>query len=483
MTSTATSVPSARALRGQLRRARRRSGAAKPVGQTMQDLYIVAFAVVMVAVTVAPTASRVLSDVGRRTTSPGLATTLAVGALVAAAAAALRALATVGPVVRDPADVTWLLASPAARGSLLAPTAALLLVAAGAVGAVVGVACGLVTAGGVGAVASWAASGAASLVAVSGLAVLTQRGERANRLARQGADVGAVVAALVLGAGLTGFTPRPFGAPWPAAAVLAVLAAPALVAVPRALRRLRRSELVAGAGLALGLRATVTALDGSFIAETLRTRRLLERAVVRARPLAGKGLLALVVADSRRVTRSPRALLAAAALVPVSWTLADLYGDLGAAAAGAVAAWAAAAQVAAGLRTVSRSAGVARALPFSDAQLRAAHAAVPALVALVVASAATALTHRPAWTALAAALIGTAAVLRTAAGRPPINWEVQVASPMGSLPVGAFSSYLVGLDVAMLATLPLLLGAGPLLSIGVPAAACALLVRFNRRPR
>ena len=482
MTSTATDEPSARALRGQLRRARRRSGAAKPVGETLQDLYVAAFAVLMAAVTVAPTASHVLGDAGRRTASPGLATTLAVAALVAATAAALRALATVGPVVRDPADVTWLLASPARRGSLLAPTAALLLVAAAAVGAVVGAACGLVAAVSVGTVLAWAAVGAASFVTASGLAVLTQRGERANRRARQGADVGAVLAALVLVAGLAGVTPRPFGAPWPVAAVLAVLAASALLAVPRALRRLRRSELVAGAGLALGLRATVTALDGSFVAETLRTRRLLERAVVRARPLAGEGLLALVVADARRVTRSPRALLAAAALVPVAWTLADLYGDLGAAAAVSVAAWAAAAQVAAGLRTVSRTAAVARCLPFSDAQLRAAHAVLPALVALAVASATTALIHRPAWTALAAALIGAAAVLRTAAGRPPLAWGVQATSPLGSLPVGAFTSYLVGLDVAVLATLPLLLGAGPQLGVGIPAAACALLVRFNRRP-
>ena len=482
MTSLATSVPSARALRGQLRKARRRSGAAKPIGETLQDLYVAAFAVVMMVVTVAPTASQVLVDAGARTTSPGLAMTLAVAALVAATAAALRALATVGPVVRDPADVTWLLASPAPRGSLLAPTATLLMVVAGGVGAVVGAACGVVADTNANLVFGWAAGGAASFVAVAGLAVLTQRGERANRRVRNGADVGAVLAGALLVAGLAGLTLSAIAAPWLAAALLTMLAASTLVAVPRALRRLRRSDLVAGAGLALGLRATVTALDGSFVAETLRTRRLLERAVVRARPLAGAGLLALVVADARRVTRSPRALLAAAALVPVAWTLADLYGDLGAAAAVSVAAWAAGAQVAAGLRTVSRSAAVARCLPFSDAELRGAHAVLPGLVALAVASAATALTQRPAWTALAAALVGTAAVLRTAAGRPPINWGVQATSPLGSLPVGAFTSYLVGLDVAVLATLPLLLGAGPPLSIGVPAAACALLMQFNRRP-
>lgn len=476
-------VPRARELRRSLRRARRRSGAARPIGDTLQDLYVAGFAVLMVSVVVAPTAARVLGDAGRRTTSPGLALTLAVAALLAAAAAALRALTTVGPVVRDPADVTWLLASPASRAALLAPGAALLLTVTGAVGAVVGAACGVVAGAGLTDVGAWALGGGSVFAAGGAVAVAVQRGAGRHRRVRRAADVAAGVAALLLVAGLSGGTSRwQVTTPWPIALGATGVAVLALLAVPRALPRLRRSELVAGAGLALGLRATVTALDGSFVAETLRTRRLLERAVVHPRRLAGHGLSAVTLADARRVSRSPRALLGAAALAPVAWALADLYGNLGAAAAVSLAAWGAAGQVAAGLRTVSRTAAVARSLPFSDADLRAAHAVVPALVCLAVTSAATAFTGRPAWTALAAALVGTAAVLRTAAGRSPISWGVQATSPLGSLPVGAVTSYLVGLDVAVLTTLPLLLGAGPILGIGVPALACVLLVRFNRRP-
>ena len=473
----------ASALRRSLRRARRRSGAAKPIGDTLQDLYVAAFAVLMVAVVIAPTASRVLADAGRRTATPGLALTLAVAAAVAGTAAALRALTTVGPVVRDPADVTWLLASPTSRSALLAPGAALLVTVAGGIGAVLGAACGVVAGVAVTQVLAWAAGGAAVLVTTTALAVAVQRGRARNQRVRRVADAGALAALALLVVGLTGRTAgwRPRAA-WPVVGGLAVLAAVSLLLVPRALPRLRRSELVAGAGLALGLRATVTALDGSFVAETLRTRRLLERAVVRRRRLAGDGLSALVAADARRVGRSPRALLGALALAPVAWALADLYGRLGAAAAVSLAAWGAAGQVAAGLRTVSRSGSVSRSLPFSDAQLRGAHAVVPGLVALVVTSAATGFTARPAWTALAAALVGTAAVLRTAAGRSPISWGVQATSPLGSLPVGAVTSYLVGLDVAVVSTVPLLLGAGPRWGLAVPALACLLLVRFNRRP-
>ena len=471
-------------LRRSLRRARRRSGAATPIGDTLQDLYVAAFAVAMVAVVIAPTVSRVLRDAGRRTTSPGLALTLALAALLAATAATLRALATVGPVVRDPADVTWLLASPVSRGALLAPGAVLLIVVSGATGALVGAACGVVADAGFAGAGAWGATGAATFVAAAALAVAVQRGAARGRRVRRAADAAAAAALLLLVAGLVGATEGwRLPSVWPAAVVVAAVAAVGLLAVPRALPRLRRSELVAGAGLALGLRATVTALDGSFVAETLRTRRLLERAVVRRRRLAGRGLPALVVADARRVGRSPRALLGAAALAPAAWALSDLYGALGAAAAVSIAAWGAAGQVAAGLRTVSRNAGVARALPFVDAELRAAHAVLPGLVALTVCGAATAFTGRPAWTAVAAALVGTAAVLRTAAGRSPVTWGVQAISPLGSLPVGAVTSYLVGVDVAVVTSLPLLLGAGPTLGLGLPALAVLLLVRFNRRPR
>ncbi len=476
-------VPAPRTLRRQARTARRRSGAARPLSQTLQDLYVAVFALAMVAVLIAPTVARVLADVSRRSTSPTLAVTLAGCGLLAAAAAALRALATVGPVVRDPADVTWMLASPVRRGGMLAPTAVLLLGVMTVIGGLVGAGCGLVAEVGVASAAAWAGCGAALSAGVSAVAVVVQRGRGRNRTARRVADVAAVVAAAGLVAGLLGDTRwLPTGRPWLLAGVLTVAAVAALATVPRALPRLRRSELVAGAGLALGLRATVTALDGSFVAETLRTRRLLERAVVRRRPLRGTRLTALVAADVRRVARSPRALAGAAALVPVAWTLADLYGSLGAAAAMSLAAWGAAGQVAAGLRTVSRSAATARTLPFPDSELRAAHAVVPFAVALAVTSAATALTGRPAWTALAAALVGTAAVLRTAAGRAPVNWSVQATSPVGSLPVGAVLSYLVGLDVALVTTVPLLLSAGPRLATALPLAACALLIRFNRRP-
>lgn len=453
------------------------------MSETLQDLYITVFALAMMAVLVAPTAARVLADVSRRSTTPTLAVTLAAAGLLAAAAAALRALATVGPVVRDPADVTWLLSSPVRRGGMLAPTASLLLLVMTLLGAVVGAGCGLVAEVGAGSAAAWGACGAALSAAVSAVAVAVQRGRRRNRAARHVADAAAVIAAAALVAGLLGATTwLPTGQPWVVAGVLSLAAAGALAAVPRTLPRLRRSELVAGAGLALGLRATVTALDGSFVAETLRTRRLLERAVVRRHPLLGHGLTALVVADVRRVSRSPRALAGSVALVPVAWTLADLYGDLGAAAAMSLAAWAAAGQVAAGLRAVSRSAATARTLPFPDKDLRAAHAVVPFVVALAVTGAATALTQRPAWTALAAALVGTAAVLRTAAGRSPVNWAVQATSPVGSLPVGAIASYLVGMDVALVTTVPLLLSAGPRIALALPLLACALLIRFNRRP-
>jgi hypothetical protein len=263
--------------------------------------------------------------------------------------------------------------------------------------------------------------------------------------------------------------------------LLASVTLAVLALVPWSLDHLRRQELTAGAGLALGLRATVTTLDGSFIAETLRARRLLERGLVRRRPLAAQGWLALVVADVRRVTRSWRALAVPVALVPVAWMVARLYGDVAATAAVVLVAWAAAGSSCAGLRTVARSRGVARGLPFADVDLRTAHSVAPAVVALLVALLTAAVCGLPPWFAVPAAACGVAGVLRTSQGRRPVKWELQAASPFGAMPVGAVMSYVVGIDVVVVTAVPLLLSLDPLICVAVPVAAALLLLRQRRR--
>ena len=115
MTATAPAVPTARAVRKAMRRARGRSGAAKPIGETLQDVYITLFAIAMLVVLAGPSTSRVLSDVEVRAASPTLAAAMVAATLLAAAGATLGALLLLGPVVRDPADATWLLSSPVRR--------------------------------------------------------------------------------------------------------------------------------------------------------------------------------------------------------------------------------------------------------------------------------------------------------------------------------------------------------------------------------
>jgi hypothetical protein len=464
-----------------MRRARGRSGAAKPLGETLQDVYITLFGVAMLVAIAGPSTTRVLRDVEGRAASPTLAAAMVTATLLAAAGAALGALLLLGPVVRDPADATWLLSSPVRRRGLLAPPVAL-LVAVGAVGgAVVALAASVLVPGA--GVPAWCVAGAAGGALTVSLAVVVQPRARLRGAVRHAATVLTVAALVVLVAGLAAGDRLTVSLPGGAAVVVGVTAAAALVLalVPFTLDRLRRQDLTAGAGLALGLRATVTTLDGSFVAETLRARRLLERGLVRRRPLAGARWVALVVADVRRVSRSSRSLLVALAPVPVAWMVSRLYGDLAATAAVVLVGWTAAGASSAGLRTVARSRGVARCLPLSDADLRAAHCIVPATVAALATAAAASLCALPLWVVGPATACALAGVLRTSAGRPPIKWELQTASPMGAMPVGAVMSYVVGIDVVAVTSIPLLVGLDPLLCLTVPLAVALLLLRQRRR--
>lgn len=480
-TTTVSAAPSARSLRQALRRARRRSGAAKPLGETLQDVYVTVFGLAMLVVIAGPSASRVLRDVEGRAAGTPLAAALVGATLLAAAGAALGALLLVGPVVRDPADATWLLASPVRRRGLLAPPALLLLVVGAVGGLVVSLAASVLVPHA--SLLAWCLAGAAGGLLTVAIAVVAQPRPRLRTAVRRGSTLLTAAALVVLVVGLVVgdrvTVTLPSGHGW--LLVLAVVTLAALAFVPASLDHLRRQELTAGAGLALGLRATVTALDGSFVAETLRARRLLVRGLVHRRPLAARGWLALVVADARRVSRSWRALAVPLALVPVAWMVARLYGDVAATAAIVLVAWAGAGSSCAGLRTVARSRGVARALPFADVDLRAAHSVVPVVVAGVVSLLGAAVCGQPWWFAAPAALSGLAGVLRTSAGRRPVKWELQAASPMGAMPVGAVMSYVVGIDVVAVTAVPLLIRLDPMLCVAVPLVAVLILVRQRRR--
>jgi hypothetical protein len=474
-------APSARALRQALRRARRRSGAAKPLGETLQDVYVTLFALAMLVAIAGPSGARVLRDVEGRAAGTTLAAALVGATLLAAAGAALGALLLVGPVVRDPADATWLLASPVRRRGLLAPPTALLLAVGAVGGLVVSLAASVLVPDAT--VPVWCVAGAVGGALTVGLAVLAQPRPRLRTLVRHGSALltaaALVVLVVALAAGDSLAVSLPSGHLW--LVVVAVAAAGVLALVPASLDRLRRQDLTAGAGLALGLRATVTALDGSFVAETLRARRLLEHGLVRRRRLAWHGWAALVVADVRRASRSWRALAVPAGLVPVTWMVERLYGDVAGTAGLVLVAWAAGGSTCAGLRTVVRRRGIARQLPFSDLDLRTAYSLVPTTAALVAGVVTAAVCGQPLWFAVPAALCGVAGVLRTSAGRRPVKWELQAASPMGAMPVGAVMSYVVGIDVVTVTAVPLLLRLDPLLCVGVPLFVALLLLRQRRR--
>lgn len=496
-TTSQNTPPAARELLRLQRRMRRRSPAARPASEVLSDLYIAGLAVLMAVTMFGRPFGEVLHDAASRSTDGrapvDLPLALAIVWALALLGGALRLLTLVGPLVRDPAEATWLLGSPVDRRGLLLPAALGLLSSCAAAGA----AAALVVPGLLGIPWSdapwWMAIGACAGVAL-GAATVAVQGTGRTRALRRTAD-GALLGAFVVlmssvwrasqhhDQRLLNVVPDPMPRNALLGSLLGLLLIVALMglrAVPARLARLRRTDLLAGAGLALGLRATVTALDGSFFVEILRLRLLLLRGTVPRRPLRGRGVLAVVSADARRVLRHRRAVVMVLGASPLVWAGGELYGRVGAAAAGVGLVWAGAGAAAQGLRTISRSRALARAFPMRDEVLRIAHLVLPAAVSTLAALVGVILAGRPLWWIPVLVLVSLSGVLRTAAGRPPARFDLLVAIPMGALPIDAIGALATGPDVVLLGCAPLLLGAGPLLCLLLPTTITVALVLWRR---
>ena len=167
--------------------------------------------------------------------------------------------------------------------------------------------------------------------------------------------------------------------------------------------------------------------------ESRRWRRIGRVRSRRFRP--GPGWWALLQADVRRLRRHPSAVLIWAALIGVQYAAALALPGL-AGATQVVFAYLAANRLTGGLRSVSRSPGLRRALGGSDNLLRGIHVVVPAVGAGVwwLLTLPT-VDPGPAWLAPTLALGVVAAAFR-AGTRPPIDYGgATVNTPFGMIPV------------------------------------------------
>jgi len=453
------------------------------------DVYVIVLALIVIVGLVASSVHRVPVGALRVGDVPPLAATcLRAAAVLLAAGTVTLVLRTVGPVYAGPAGQAWLLATPGDRARWLRPRVVGLAVAATAVGALGGLALA-----GVGlrlALPGVPASGA--LVVATGALVLL--GLAMALLAGQAADAVRPLRPSLPsppdGARVDEPTHRP---DWPRAVGRLLLAAGALVAAGaiaangsrtggihigatvssavggvmvlavvtiaivsatrgiRAAGALDRASLTAGAALANSAMAATTSMDPSFLFGFVEARRLRRIGRVRRRRLVAPGpITAILVAETRRLSRHATVLVVFAALVGLPYVCAIVLTPVPVTLVRVLAGYVAVNGMAGGLRIVSRSAALRRSLGRTDGWLRGVHLVTPAVaaVAYVVATAWAGRTYPLPLDLLMAAGV-LLAVLR-AATRPPMVYDsAWLVTPFGLVPVGLITQVVRGLDLAI----------------------------------
>ncbi|MEH1169026.1 DUF6297 family protein [Micromonospora sp. CPCC 205539] len=435
-------VPSARQVRTHLRQARRRHHD-HSLGDVLGDAYVVVLFVGMYGWFAVSASRDLLRSPSMGQADPGVRWWLAVAALLAGAGLAWRGLRALGPLLVTPATQSWVTSAPVDRRAWLAPRLGVLLTGAAAATAALGAAVAALAGVSDLSVLGWAAAaGAGWGVAALALSVVAQSSPPGRRwpvllgavpMLAAAVVTGVVVLVGHLGEGL----PRPVTAPTVAlVAVGAPLAVAAIILAVRALPRVDRATLTTGAQFANAAATATILLDPTMLVSLVESRRWRRIGRVRSRRfLPGPGWWVLLQADVRRLGRHPSALLFWAALILVQYAAALALPGL-AGAAQVVFGYVAADRLTGGLRSISRSTGLRRALGGSDNALRAIHLIVPAVGAGLWWLLTTPTVHGgPPWLAPMLAL-GVVAAAWRAATRPPIDYGgATVNTPFGMIPV------------------------------------------------
>jgi hypothetical protein len=384
MTAILVQPPGAREVRVRLRRARR-GHHEKSLGDTLTDVYVLAWFVLMYGFVLVQAARGYLHPSSGGRAEPAEQYWIGVAVVVAAAGLLWQALRAVGPLLVTPPAQTWFVSTPVDRRGWLLPRL-------------------------------WGLLAAVAVVA--------------SHFARVGLSVPAVRVAPVLAvAGLP-------------------LAGAATVYAFRALPRLDRAVLTGGAQLASAAVAATTWLDPSLLSGVLEVRRWRKVGRVSSRRFRPWGRVGVLVqADLRRQFRRPSVLImwgvlvlaqyATAVAVPATSGIVRL-----------VLAYVAADRLTGGLRTICRSPGLRRAIGGNETTVKLAHLVVPALgtvlwwLATVPAGAVSS-------AGLQVVLVaGVVAAVYRAGTRPPMAYGgATIDTPFGLIPVDLLRQIVRGPDV------------------------------------
>ncbi len=453
-------APPARRWRARLRRARR-AHHDRSLGDALTDLYMLLWLVVVYGGALFASVHRRLDVPFRFLQASAERYWIGVSVLLAGAGLAWRALRALGPLLATPADQTWGVSTPVDRRGWLLPRFLWLVLGAGLGSAVVAAAVALL--GLHSRALGWAALGGCAWGVAAATWSVTAQGVAEHRrwprvVGTSLTALGALMATAVVGAHYAG---EPLIHPVlpPAVPVVGVglaLAAVSWALALRTLPRLDRVDLGAGAQVAVAATTAAIGLDPSMLSSVLEQRRWRRVGSVRSRPfrsvMPGR-TSALLQAELRRQMRRFGALGGWAALVLVQYAVAVVAP----AAAGVVhvlAGYMAANRLTGGLRTLSRSPGLRRALGGDEFGVRLTHLVVPAL-GLVLWWAVTwpAGGGHVAYLDLPVILLVLAASYR-AATRPPMSYGgVVIETPLGLVPVELVMRLARGPDVLAVALL------------------------------
>ena len=381
----AAAVPSARAWRARVRRGRR-AHHERSLGDALTDLYMLLWMAVVYGGALVASIHRHLQEPSRFLGATAERYWIGVAVLLAAAGLAWRGLRAVGPLLATAAEQAWGISTPIDRRAWLLPRFTWIALASGLATALLAFAVavlglhshalGWVALGG----GVWGVAGVAASVVAQGV------GERRGWPRLPGAvllGLGGLTAAVVVVSHYTGGgLPRPMLPPGRAFLGVGIVAAVASAVLAfRALPRLDLVSLGSGAQLAAAAATATIGMDPSVLSGVLEVRRWRRVGKVRSRPfrsiLPGR-ISVLLQAELRRQVRRPGALGAWAALGLVQYAVA-IVAPAAAGVVHVVIAYLATNRLTGGLRTLSRSPGLRRALGGDETRVRLTHLVVPTL--------------------------------------------------------------------------------------------------------
>ncbi len=372
-----------------------------------------------------------------------------------------------GPVFVTPAVGSWLLSAPVDRTAILRPRLLWPALVAALVAGLVTVGAATLGGFGLGPLLALTASVAALGVGGVGVAALAQaRGGKPTQLLTWalGTCVWAGLLGMALGVGPTG-TPGPLAAAaWVVVAVVALGGLALLGAAARRVGRLGRHDVSPGGTLAPGLSGALATLDLALGYDVLLAHRWNAHVSVRPRRGGPSGLPALVWCDLSRLRRSPQTLVALAGAVVVPYAAESAGSGRVVILLAALAGFVAGLPLLAGLRVLTRTPSLVRALPFPVGAARRSALVVPATAMLLFGLAACPALHTALgvpWfdaveISVAVGGCGLAAAVRWVTGRPPDYSRPLVSTPAGGVPTNLYGSLLRGLDILVITAAPLL---------------------------